>query len=195
MDKSGIVVVSKGGSSYQKIMSYLDENAQTDVLRVDSIGEALDIIYSANAEILIADMGDNRKNVQEIKNHPFYNASGDARENLSYLCWYINTHCGDRLGLSDLSAMIGVTPNYLCRIFREEMGVTLSHYIEKIRLARAANELIMTDRFVQDISVAFGYRNDSYFCRVFKKNYGLTPADYREKMRRNLDGSKESGET
>jgi YesN/AraC family two-component response regulator len=53
-----------------------------------------------------------------------------------------------------------------------------------VRLKKAAQELLDTDRFVQDISVSYGYRNDSYFCKVFKKEFGLTPAEYREEMRR-----------
>ncbi len=195
MDKAGIVVVSRGGSSYKKIMSYLDEDAKTDVLRVDSIKEALDIIYSANAGVLIADMNENRINVHEMKRHPLYNNAGDAKGNLNYLCWYISTHLGERLGLSELAAMLGVTPNYLCRIFRQAKGITLSRYIERLRLDKAAQELIMTDRHVQDIALMFGYRNDSYFCKVFKKAYGLTPAEYRERIRRQISGGKESGET
>lgn len=194
MEKTGIVVVSKGGSNYRKIISYLDEDVQKDVLRVDSIGEALDIIYSADAGILIADLGEKQKRGAELKERPLCNTSVDARENLNYLRWYINTHCGEKLSLTKLAHMISVTPNYLCRLFREEEGVTLTRYVERIRLRKAANELIMTDRYVQDISCKFGYRNDSYFCRVFKKEYGLSPMEYREKMRRQMSEEKGSGD-
>ena len=184
LEKSGIVVVSRNGRNYKKIISYLDENAREGVLRVDTISEALDIIYSADAEVLIADLGKSRKKLSALRTRPFYNTTGDARKNLDYLVWYINAHCGEKLNLTVLGNMIGVTPNYLCRLFREEKGVTISRYIEQVRLKKAADELVTSERFVQDISLQFGYRNDSYFCRAFKREYGLTPAEYREKMRR-----------
>lgn len=196
MEKAGIVVVAKGGRNYKKIMSYLDADAREDVLRVDTINEALDLIYSADADVLIADLGNNRSKIRLPNPRPFYNSAGDARNNLDFLIWYINTHSGEKLGLTELSHMIGVTPNYLCRIFREEKGVTLSHYIEGVRLEKAAHELITSDRYIQDICLSYGYRNDSYFCRVFKRAYGMTPVEYREKMRRqyNKDEDEESGD-
>ncbi|MBR7016898.1 MAG: AraC family transcriptional regulator [Lachnospiraceae bacterium] len=195
MEKSGIVVVSKGGKNYKKIISYLDERARADVLRVDTIGEALDVIYSAEADVLITDLGGKEKRISAPVPRPYYSSAGDARNNINFLVWYINTHCQERLNLKDMAAMIGVTSNYLCRLFRQEKGITIGRYIEHVRLKKAAQELLDTDRFVQDISVSYGYRNDSYFCKVFKKEFGLTPAEYREKMRRKDETEEEEPAT
>jgi len=186
--KKGIVVVSKGGKHYRKIISYLDVNAREGVRRADSISEALNIIYKADADVLIADLGEERRKNESLPipnspRQPAYNALGDARDNMHFLVWYINTHCKDKLTLKTLAPLIGVTPNYLCRVFKAETGYTVTRYVEKIRLQEAARELVMTELYVQDIAIKYGYRNDSYFARVFKREFGLTPSEYREKMR------------
>lgn len=183
MEKSGIVVVTKDGSSYRKIMSYLDEKARKEVHRVDSIGEALDVAYAEKARFIITDLGGKPRKAAGTGMHPRYNPEIDARENLAYLRWYINKHCGEKLDLADLAAMISVTPNYLCRIFKAEEGMTLRRYIESVRLGKAARELVMTDRRIQEIGIMFGFRSDSYFGKVFRQEFGFTPSQYRKIMR------------
>ena len=146
MEKSGIVVVSKGGKNYKKIISYLDERARADVLRVDTIGEALDVIYSAEADVLITDLGGKEKRISAPIPRPYYSSAGDARNNINFLVWYINTHCQERLNLKDMAAMIGVTTlsdfaeelqsihdSYFCKVFKKEFGLTPAEYREKMR--------------------------------------------------------------
>lgn len=74
-----------------------------------------------------------------------------------------------------------LNPAYLSRLFRKETGQSLTDYSVNLRMARAKNELEMTNVKISDIAVSVGYSNFSHFSKLFKKTTGLTPLEYRKK--------------
>jgi AraC-like DNA-binding protein len=59
------------------------------------------------------------------------------------------------------------------------MGKTFQAYVGELRLARAARELIGTDRRISEIAFACGFNNLSNFNRLFLRRYGMNPGAYR----------------
>lgn len=94
---------------------------------------------------------------------------------------YIFTHYMNDLSLDKLATFAGVTPQYLCTIFKEIMGEGVVDYIKAIRLGEAKGLLTSSTRQVKDIATAVGFSDVSYFCSVFKKNEGMTPQQFRGK--------------
>lgn len=93
---------------------------------------------------------------------------------------YIAAHWAEPVGLDDFAAVLGVTPQYLCRLFKEALAVTPYEYLLAHRLQRAKEMLADPDRTVKDISLSAGFHDASYFCGVFKKQEGFSPARFRE---------------
>lgn len=75
-----------------------------------------------------------------------------------------------------------LTPNYLCRIFKEHSGETPMGYLQTVRMREAEKLLSFTDLPVYTIAEKLGYEEPSYFARVFRSVYGESPQAYRKRL-------------
>jgi AraC-like DNA-binding protein len=94
---------------------------------------------------------------------------------------YLNTHYQEDITLDKLTEVIGYSKNYLCRIFRENTGITINEYLSNVRINRAADILASTDMEVSEVSKATGFTNIFHFIKKFKKVIGIPPGGYRKK--------------
>lgn len=91
---------------------------------------------------------------------------------------YIEANLEREIRLSDLAQVSLFSPWYAYRLFREQLGLTPTEYIRKLRLSRAA--LRLRDENVRIIDVAFdlGFGNVDTFTRAFFREFGRNPSDY-----------------
>ncbi len=99
-------------------------------------------------------------------------------------CDYIGLHLEDELTMDILSRRAGYTVNYLSRKFTEEVGLTPSDYIKKVRIDRACQLLMTTDLPIPEIGFRLRFCNRGYFSAVFKSQMGMTPVEYRKRYQR-----------
>ena len=85
-----------------------------------------------------------------------------------------------KMTLNDLSEELEVTPNYLGRLFKEEMGVQFSDYLEQLRMENAKKLLKSTNLKIYEIADDCGYNDGQYFAKAFKKYTGMTPLEYKK---------------
>ncbi|MBD2848082.1 helix-turn-helix transcriptional regulator [Paenibacillus sp. IB182496] len=96
---------------------------------------------------------------------------------------YVAAHFYDsNLSLVQLGDRFDLTPTYLSRLFKEEIGEKLVDYIARLRMEHAMTLLAETRESVQDISARVGYVHAFSFIRAFKNLVGMTPGDYRKKQ-------------
>jgi AraC-like DNA-binding protein len=94
--------------------------------------------------------------------------------------WLIRNHLNDPdLSVAGLAEQLQCSPNYLSKLFHDEMGEKITAYINRIRLKNANLILKETTLSVKEIAYACGFRNPNYFSRIFKQVYGNTPHDFR----------------
>ena len=82
--------------------------------------------------------------------------------------------------LDEVLAAMPYCADYLCRVFRREMGLTPHKYLTDLRL-RSAVSLLHSDysaSSITEIARLCGFRNPLYFSRLFKQKYGLAPREY-----------------
>ncbi len=75
--------------------------------------------------------------------------------------------------------------DYLCKLFRKEVGMTPTRYLANIRMQTAAEMLAcgLNDGSITDIAHLCGFRDPLYFSRMFKKKYNVSPKEYyRQKL-------------
>ena len=93
---------------------------------------------------------------------------------------YIDEHYMDEnLGLTEVSAVFGITPSYATRVFKQYTGRGIYETIQHVRLA-AAKDLMRTDRTMKQIAQMVGYTSFLSMNRAFKKYEGTTPSRFRE---------------
>ena len=93
----------------------------------------------------------------------------------------INTDFREDLSLKLLAGELGITPQYLSRVFCKNVGIGFSEYLVRLRLERACLYLRETSLSVTEIAYEVGYRDLSHFMRSFKQSFGMTPLAYRKK--------------
>ncbi|HWS30724.1 MAG TPA: helix-turn-helix domain-containing protein [Clostridia bacterium] len=78
-----------------------------------------------------------------------------------------------------LSEFFHINKDYMSRKFKELYGVGMVNYVNRIRLRKAMELLIDSDRKVQEIAVAVGYYDEKYFSKLFKREANMSPIEYR----------------
>ncbi len=87
---------------------------------------------------------------------------------------YITVHSHGLIKLEELAEGTGYTKEYLAKLFKKEMGISISDYILKVRVDEA-KELLVTGRSCGEVTHLLGFSSQSYFIRQFKKTTGMTP--------------------
>ena len=93
---------------------------------------------------------------------------------------FIEENFAKPIQLKDIAEHVGVSAEYFCRLFKEEVGVNFSYYLAKVRLKEAARMLKSNNDKIFDIAKKVGYTNISYFSNLFKKMYGMSPFEYKK---------------
>lgn len=95
---------------------------------------------------------------------------------------YIEKNYMKELSLEVLSEELGLTPNYLCKIFKNSTGMKLTQYINQIRIDGAKKLLKNTNMKAHEIAETVGFSSASYFSTIFKQVTGQTVSEYKDSI-------------
>ncbi len=95
---------------------------------------------------------------------------------------YIYSHYGENITLEDVATVCNISKTYFSRLFKRETGLSFPMFINELRIDKAKDLLVKTDRPIMTISSDIGFEECAYFIRVFKKIVNMTPASYRKKF-------------
>jgi YesN/AraC family two-component response regulator len=93
---------------------------------------------------------------------------------------YITEHFREKLTLETVASKVFVNPKYYSHIFKKEMGVAFTDYINQLRMQYACKLLETTNYQAYRISYECGFSDPSYFNRVFCAKMNMTPQAYRK---------------
>lgn len=96
---------------------------------------------------------------------------------------HINLNLSQDLSLKTLAKEYAVSASYLSTIFKKEMGLTITDYVNQQRMRRAIVLLNSTNMQIQDIASECGIYDASYFRKLFKKYIGKTPTEYLKEIK------------
>ena len=94
---------------------------------------------------------------------------------------YIQRNYSRAFSLKELSATIGVSKSYLSRIFKMETGISLWDYLNRYRIQKAQELLLLTSDSITEIAAKVGFEDVGYFGRVFRGVTGCSPRAYKQK--------------
>lgn len=93
---------------------------------------------------------------------------------------YIYSHIKDRITVDTLAEYTGMSPNYLSRLFKDELGTSISDFIREKKIEKAQNLLKYSDYSSIDIANYLSFSSQSHFIQLFKKYVGMTPKKYHQ---------------
>lgn len=85
--------------------------------------------------------------------------------------------------LGEAADHVGLSPNYLCRVFKKETGMTWVEHLNAIRVSKAKELLLRTSATAEEIAEASGFGSLAAFSKTFKRREGVGPSAYRKQGR------------
>jgi AraC family transcriptional regulator len=96
---------------------------------------------------------------------------------------HIDAHLGDPLTLDELAGVAAFSPFYFHRIFAALVGETPAQYVRRLRVERAAQQLVAAPgKAVTEVALDCGFSGSAPFARAFKETLGMTASEWRRTM-------------
>ena len=113
----------------------------------------------------------------------FYTPPNVRNKKMIAIEQYISDHYTDQtMSAASIAEQFKISPSYLSRIFKADMGIGIVEYIHRIRVEAAKKLLMYNDLNMNAVAVESGFSNRWVLTRVFKKICGMTPGDYRSQL-------------
>lgn len=149
-------------SMFKKLFEQLDNTSKNSLVISKFI---IDIIY----EILL----ENNQLIDSESKIPSYLREIKNKFDANYFEDY---------SLEQLEQDYGISRYRICREFQKYYNESPIQYLNHKRIAVAKDNLLHTDKRINEIGQLVGFENTNHFIRLFKKQTGVTPLEYRKQQ-------------
>lgn len=109
----------------------------------------------------------------------------DIKNSISYM--KENLH--KQLNIFDLANNINLTEKTFSRRFKKALNISPLQYLKNLRVEKAKDLLISTNRSFRDITLEVGYFDENSFRKLFKQETSLNPKDFRKRFQQTVNFS------
>jgi AraC-like DNA-binding protein len=100
----------------------------------------------------------------------------------------VEKHLNDEaFNVDVLQKEMGMSHSTLYRRVKLVSGLSINAFIRLVRLRKAADILINTDRNTTEAALMVGFNGAKYFRQQFQKEFGMLPSEYIKKHRKTFD--------
>ena len=92
---------------------------------------------------------------------------------------YIHGHYTENISADQLALEADLSKQLLQSLMQVMTGLTVHHYVLKVRVDRATDDLSDFRKPIKNVAATHGFSSHSHFSSWFKKETGLTPNEYR----------------
>ena len=125
--------------------------------------------------------------VGTMKGKEYGKESGYIKEAMAF----IRNEYANGIGVNELAQHLNVSRSYLYTLFMEGLNISPRDFLQKYRITRARELLVLTELSVEAVGTSCGYGTAERFARAFKQEIGMTPTQFRKysrnENRRNLE--------
>lgn len=100
---------------------------------------------------------------------------------------FIGVHYPEELSLATVARAAGMSPYYFCKTFHRSTGMTLTEYLNRVRVEAVQRQFRQSECRIGDTAYEAGFRSLSQFNRVFHRLVGERPSVCRERLRRQVE--------
>ena len=86
------------------------------------------------------------------------------------------------IDLNLVARSIGISPAYLSRLMKQELGMSFKDFLTSLRINEAIVLMRSTSRSINEISDMVGYKSQHYFSTAFKNIMGISPSEHRKNI-------------
>lgn len=166
---------------FENEMLSLDENEILDCLRFASLAREKTentesdkfLAIGCLLNLLSGKCKDSRSTKKLVRH-------GGSIEKLNYVINYISEHYKEIHTSEDITKNCYISKSHLFRLFRQELGQSVSDYVNNLKIHEASKLLISSNASVLNISLECGFNSTQHFYKEFKARLGCSPNEYRK---------------
>ena len=156
---------------HRALAEYLMREDAPDQLRVEEA--ALGLLR----ELIDADAALHRRGGREVREE----TTRSRREIAEEVRRLLALDPGFAWSLDELVERVYVSPSHLCRLFKEQVGLTIHQYLSQLRLREAASAVLDGERDLTGLALRLGYSTHSHFTDAFGRAFGMPPRRLRQR--------------
>lgn len=108
-------------------------------------------------------------------------------ERINDITALVHARYNQSITLGDLAEQLYLSPQYLSKFIKKNLGVSFSKFLTGIRLEHARNELLQTGHPITGIALNNGFPNVTAFNKAFREAYRVSPSAYKQNGRAGAD--------
>ena len=128
-------------------------------------------------------LAESPEDLHVLENRQTYDAlSSENRDKLQKIYRHVIAHYSNKITLTEVAALVNLSPNAFCRFFKQLTSKTLTDVINGYRINHALHLLKTSDLNISEIAYDSGFQTVPYFNTVFKKAWQCSPTEYRARI-------------
>ena len=104
-----------------------------------------------------------------------------AQKKVNGLIAYLHDHVYENIGVSNVAEHFHMNSDYLSRLFKEHMHISLGKYIILLKIS-VAEKLLREGKSVTEVQEMLAFSSYAYFFKTFQKTTGISPSRYRKQF-------------
>ncbi|MEF2144424.1 MAG: AraC family transcriptional regulator [Desulfovibrionaceae bacterium] len=112
------------------------------------------------------------------------NTENSYQERILRVLQHIQENLDRDISMQELSGVACFSAAQFHRFFKGMVGESVGEHVRRLRLERAAQRLLFTERSVTDIGLEAGYETTESFSRSFKRCFAASPSLFRQDSRK-----------
>lgn len=93
---------------------------------------------------------------------------------------FISENYKGDLSVDRICAEVGFSKYYFCKLFKQQLGVSVHQYVNEFRINKAKELLAYSKLSVTSIAEQVGFKTTLTFLRAFERIVHMTPSEYRD---------------
>lgn len=116
---------------------------------------------------------------REWKKLPRPETTRNHRETVNRAKIVLGEQLREKVTLDQVARATDTSPYHLCRIFKNEAGVSIHSYLHRIRLLSALENLAENPRAdLTEVALSHGFSSHSHFSASFQREFGMPPSAF-----------------
>lgn len=178
-------VIEKGSSQQEQIRGLILECAEIYRKKQEFYELELSVILRRICLVLLKECRREKQKTEQMRGE--WKSTGRIKQAIAYM----EQNYESIISIKRMAAVMGMTPSYFSRFFRQSTGQNFHSYLTQIRLCHAQQALAESEATVTEIALNCGFANVKSMIEAFKRECGMTPAGYRKAV---MDSAHDQGQ-
>jgi len=143
----------------------------------------LEEIYETNDEICVPASEVIFSLLMKIAKHKKNDITSVKRDLAHQVRFLLNRSVSSSITIEDISKKLYRSKNDIIRQFKKKYNITPYNYLIELRIGRAKNLLVNSDKTLAEIANKLCFSSEYHFSNTFKKKTGTSPSEFRKNNR------------